>query len=78
MGFARYRKRLLNCTAPNVYQVALDPSGTSSCLDSWGSSTADYCTWHERTDNGWVFGVLCGGCTASEEPSWLGNVDYLG
>eukprot|EP01052_Picozoa_sp_SAG31_P050422 SAG31_NODE_11497_length_1023_cov_27.672078_1_plen_193_part_00 len=69
-------------------QEALDPSGTSansvldgrSCFGSWGSSTAeDYCTWHERSDgHGYVWGVLCGGCTASEEPPWFGNVDYLG
>eukprot|EP01052_Picozoa_sp_SAG31_P036930 SAG31_NODE_4682_length_3034_cov_4.466780_3_plen_201_part_00 len=50
--------------------MALDPSGTSSCLDSWGTSTtADHCTWG---------GILCGGCTASEEPSLLRNLDYLG
>eukprot|EP01052_Picozoa_sp_SAG31_P036929 SAG31_NODE_4682_length_3034_cov_4.466780_2_plen_250_part_00 len=65
-----------------VYQVALDPSGTSSCFGSWGSSTAaDHCTWHDRIDNEWgdVIGVLCGGCTASEGPGWFGSVvDYLG
>eukprot|EP01052_Picozoa_sp_SAG31_P042511 SAG31_NODE_6774_length_1893_cov_9.920847_1_plen_257_part_00 len=66
-------------------QEALDPSGTStnrfldgrSCFGSWGSGT-DYCTWHERNDGGFVWGVLCGGCTASEEPDWFGDYDYLG
>eukprot|EP01052_Picozoa_sp_SAG31_P009832 SAG31_NODE_526_length_14475_cov_5.135197_2_plen_265_part_00 len=90
--FARYRKRLLNrAAAPAsscIMQEALDPSGTStneyldgrSCFGSWGSSTAeDYCTWHERDDEyGQVIGVLCGGCTASEEPRHFGQVANLG
>eukprot|EP01052_Picozoa_sp_SAG31_P042718 SAG31_NODE_6871_length_1864_cov_13.669122_2_plen_184_part_01 len=69
-------------------QEALDPSGTSigrylggrSCFGSWGSGTAeDHCTWHERDDTyGRVYGVLCGGCTASEEPGWFGDYDSLG
>eukprot|EP01052_Picozoa_sp_SAG31_P053071 SAG31_NODE_13421_length_870_cov_1.998703_1_plen_247_part_01 len=68
-------------------QEALDPSGTSrghyldgrSCFGSWGSGTAeDYCTWHDRSGGGRVYGVLCGGCTASEEPRDFGNYDYLG
>eukprot|EP01052_Picozoa_sp_SAG31_P009145 SAG31_NODE_475_length_15172_cov_4.834273_5_plen_175_part_00 len=52
-------------------QEALDSSGTNSCLRSWGSSTADHCTWDPNY-------VLCGGCTASEEPSFFRNYDYLG
>eukprot|EP01052_Picozoa_sp_SAG31_P043726 SAG31_NODE_7379_length_1704_cov_2.455452_1_plen_191_part_00 len=68
-------------------QAALDPSGAStssvldgrSCFGSWGSGTAeDYCTWHERGSGGRVYGVLCGGCTASEQPRWFGWTDYLG
>eukprot|EP01052_Picozoa_sp_SAG31_P042193 SAG31_NODE_6623_length_1946_cov_4.991337_2_plen_195_part_00 len=71
-------------------QEALDPRGTSttsyldgrSCFGSWGSSgtAEDYCSWHERNDGyGYVFGVLCGGCTASEEPGFFGgSYDYLG
>eukprot|EP01052_Picozoa_sp_SAG31_P038993 SAG31_NODE_5317_length_2613_cov_3.123707_2_plen_191_part_00 len=68
-------------------QEALDPSGTSlgsrgrSCFGTgWGSGTAeDYCSWHDRSDNtGSVYGVLCGGCTASEDPSIFGRRDYLG
>eukprot|EP01052_Picozoa_sp_SAG31_P016059 SAG31_NODE_1051_length_10157_cov_203.009048_10_plen_248_part_00 len=74
------------CACILLCQAALDPSGTSSggyldgrsCFDSWGSGT-DYCTWHERDDHGNVIGVLCGGCTASEEPGALfGSHDYLG
>eukprot|EP01052_Picozoa_sp_SAG31_P028721 SAG31_NODE_2796_length_5081_cov_49.527499_2_plen_217_part_00 len=71
-----------------IMQEALDPSGTStneyldgrSCFGSWGSSTAeDYCTWHDRrSDEGYVYGVLCGGCTASEDPEFFGRTDYLG
>eukprot|EP01052_Picozoa_sp_SAG31_P002540 SAG31_NODE_90_length_26410_cov_175.663981_17_plen_176_part_00 len=52
-------------------QEALDPSGTSWCLDGWGSGTADHCTWDPNH-------VLCGGCTASEQPNWFGIYDYLG
>eukprot|EP01047_Picozoa_sp_COSAG01_P084285 COSAG01_NODE_18024_length_1105_cov_0.659046_1_plen_212_part_01 len=73
------------CACILLCQAALDPSGTSSggyldgrsCFDSWGSGT-DYCTWHERDDHGNVIGVLCGGCTASEEPGWFGDYDSLG
>eukprot|EP01052_Picozoa_sp_SAG31_P048735 SAG31_NODE_10337_length_1152_cov_4.594492_1_plen_211_part_00 len=70
-------------------QEAVDPSSTStnvffldgrSCFGSWGSGTAeDYCTWQERSNNhGFVIGVLCGGCTASEESNLFGGSDYLG
>eukprot|EP01052_Picozoa_sp_SAG31_P043311 SAG31_NODE_7173_length_1766_cov_2.685063_2_plen_242_part_00 len=86
-GFvSRYRKLYCACCIL-LYQAALDPSGTStngfldgrSCFASWGSSTAaDYCTWHDRVENENFYGVLCGGCTASEEPSWFGSYDYLG
>eukprot|EP01052_Picozoa_sp_SAG31_P041014 SAG31_NODE_6098_length_2171_cov_16.749035_1_plen_196_part_00 len=59
-------------------QAILDPSGTSHCLDSWGNNT-DYCTWHYRDDGtGYVWGVMCGGCTASEEPGYFGSSDYMG
>eukprot|EP01052_Picozoa_sp_SAG31_P025490 SAG31_NODE_2236_length_6119_cov_15.764784_8_plen_257_part_00 len=76
------------CACILLYQAALDPSGTStnsyldgrSCFDRWGSGTAeDYCTWHERDDEyGAITGVLCGGCTASEEPRHFGQVASLG